>query len=246
MRSPLAYPLTRAADTDAGGAADLQTDIMRFMAILALCLVAIFALVQSLPMAPVAEPDVSLKEETGVAVAAQPAAVPAGPPAESPADAEQPIVLTRRPDPVAAEPAVAPVPVMPPTPDVQPSAPGTEAAVFTLAFESDLALTRLVASGRVGLYAIDGARASRMAISNSRVSFWEASTPNEYFEMEPGTVPKPVVDALRDSGADAKGVAWGVTLPGAMRRELENLLDGTSGGDLRIRADGRIVLEASR
>ena len=38
-RSPLAYPLTRAADSDVGGAADLQTDVMRFMAILALCLV---------------------------------------------------------------------------------------------------------------------------------------------------------------------------------------------------------------
>ena len=52
-RSPLAYPLTRGVDGDVGGAADLQTDVMRFMAILSLCLVAIFALVQSLPVAPV-------------------------------------------------------------------------------------------------------------------------------------------------------------------------------------------------
>ena len=51
-RSPLAYPLNRGVDGDAGGAADLQTDIMRFMAILALCLVAIFALVQSIPLVP--------------------------------------------------------------------------------------------------------------------------------------------------------------------------------------------------
>ncbi len=51
-RSPLAYPLNRSADMDAGGAADLQTDIMRFMAILSLCLVAIFALVQSIPITP--------------------------------------------------------------------------------------------------------------------------------------------------------------------------------------------------
>ena len=50
-RSPLFYPMHR-GDTDAGGAADLQTDIMRFMAILALCLVAIFALVQSIPLIP--------------------------------------------------------------------------------------------------------------------------------------------------------------------------------------------------
>jgi hypothetical protein len=54
-RSPLAYPLNRSADMDIGGAADLQTDIMRFMAILSLCLVAIFALVQSIPLTP-AEP----------------------------------------------------------------------------------------------------------------------------------------------------------------------------------------------
>src|SRR5210317_40208 len=52
-RSPLAYPLNRSADLDAGGAADLQTDIMRFMAILSLCLVAIFALVQSIPLTPI-------------------------------------------------------------------------------------------------------------------------------------------------------------------------------------------------
>ena len=51
-RSPLAYPLVRSVDADSGGAADLQTDVMRFMAILALCLVAIFALVQSIPLAP--------------------------------------------------------------------------------------------------------------------------------------------------------------------------------------------------
>jgi hypothetical protein len=52
-RSPLAYPLNRSADLDIGGAADLQTDIMRFMAILSLCLVAIFALVQSIPLTPI-------------------------------------------------------------------------------------------------------------------------------------------------------------------------------------------------
>ena len=57
-RSPLFYPLNRGLDAEAGGVADLQTDVMRFMAILALCLVAIFALVQSIPLSPVAaEPE---------------------------------------------------------------------------------------------------------------------------------------------------------------------------------------------
>ena len=49
-RSPLFYPLNRGLDADAGGTADLQTDVMRFMAIISMCLVAIFALVQSIPV----------------------------------------------------------------------------------------------------------------------------------------------------------------------------------------------------
>ena len=51
-RSPLFYPLNRGMDAEAGGIADLQTDVMRFIAILCLCLVAIFALVQSIPLMP--------------------------------------------------------------------------------------------------------------------------------------------------------------------------------------------------
>lgn len=41
-------PLTRPSDQDSG--TDLQADVMRFMAILAFCLLAVFALVQSVPM----------------------------------------------------------------------------------------------------------------------------------------------------------------------------------------------------
>ena len=71
-RSPLAYPLTRGIDGDSGGAADLQTDVMRFMAILGLCLVAIFALVQSLPME--ATPDIEAAPEPKPELASRPRA----------------------------------------------------------------------------------------------------------------------------------------------------------------------------
>ena len=95
-RSPLAYPLNRSVDGDAGGAADLQTDIMRFMAILALCLVAIFALVQSIPMAPQrAEPETVPTtpqpiEQTVVVAPSDPVTVPEPAPSEP-----QQVVLTR-------------------------------------------------------------------------------------------------------------------------------------------------------
>jgi hypothetical protein len=240
-------------DTDAGGAADLQTDIMRFMAILALCLVAIFALVQSIPLVPEAP--------TQSPAAAAPPPTNIG---DRQADPQPPV---RKEEPVMpkAEPAkvvqltrpkwtstfvaredttedVAPEPETAPTPET-PADPPREG--FTLRFESDLALTRLVAAGKVGLYAIDDGRARRMTVSESRISFWDASAPNSYHEMETSTVPRPVIDALARTGTDTTTVAWGVTLPGNLREQLDTLMRGNSGGALVIGRDGELRLEAS-
>ena len=232
-RSPLAYPLTRGIDGDSGGSADLQTDVMRFMAILGLLLVAIFALVQSLPMearpgieaAPLPQPQLASRPE------AKRAAIPEPRPAAttelvSESVAEHEVELTR-PESV------------PMVPEPKPSADG-----FTLRFESDLALTRLVATGQVGFYAIDAGRAQRMMVSDSRVSFWDASTPNTFHEMEASTVPHAVVAALSRSGVNADGVKWGVTLPGKLHSQLNTLMQKHTGGALVIRADGSMQLEA--
>ena len=237
-RSMLSYPMHR-GDTDAGGAADLQTDIMRFMAILALCLVAIFALVQSIPLVPEA-------------------------PSQSPAAAAPPPVARAVPTPPVPQPTAEPQPV--PEPQIEkPAAPAraapTPAAVagqaaappvevardegFTLRFESDLALTRLVAAGKVGLYAISDGRARRMTVRDSRISFWDASAPNQYHEMEAGTVPRPVVDALSRSGVDTASIGWGVTLPGTLQKQLDSLVRGNAGGALVIGGDGELRLEPS-
>ena len=112
-------------------------------------------------------------------------------------------------------------------------------------FESDHALTRLVAAGRVGLYAIGDGRAQRMTVSESRISFWAASTPNAFHEMETSTVPRPVIDALARSGINTAGIDWGVTLPGKLREQLDALMRDNSGGALVIGLDGELRLEAS-
>lgn len=273
-RSPLAYPLTRGVDADAGGAADLQTDIMRFMAILALCLVAIFALVQSLPMTPaapvVAETIVEVKEaptpEPPAPVISEPEPAPGEHvvmtrPEPAPQTAPEPVRLTRpqwtsnfqprpRPQtPTELTPEPAPVRTAAASPPVvveqAPNPPVNEPDGFTLRFESDLALTRLVASGQVGFYAIESGRARRMAVSDSRISFWDASTPNTFHEMEATTVPRPVVDALTRTGADTSGINWGVTLPGRLSRRLDTLMREHSGGALVITASGEMDLERS-
>jgi hypothetical protein len=248
---------------DSGGAADLQTDVMRFMAILALCLVAIFALVQSIPLTP-AEP-----QPEPVAATPEPAPpkalpdkVPAPPPARpAPPQEEQAVVLTRPKwvpkypvestpvvetpvqieEPVLSEatPAESPPPVEPPPP-----AP-PEKEGFTLRFASDAALTRAVATHRVGLYALEPSGAKRMTVSESRISFWDASTPNAFHEMEATTVPVAVVRALARTGTEPGGVAWGVTLPGKMSAQLDALMEQHRGGSLIIAASGDIHWEST-
>ena len=266
MRSPLAYPLNRAADTDVGGASDLQTDVMRFMAILSLCLVAIFALVQSMPLTPIkaAEPTTAEPPPTDQPVAELPVEEPVmviTKPSPKPAKDPEPdpdVVLTRPkwvpqyvPTPEPDEPVVAEV-VQPvvvaesiPEPVAEPPPPvAEEPEGFTLRFESDAALTRLVAANQVGFYAIEQNRARRMTVSESRISFWDASTPNTFHEMEPTTVPAPVIDALARSGAGTDGVSWGVTLPGRLKGQLDTLMQEHRGGELVIEAGGSIRWEA--
>lgn len=221
-RSPLAYPLTRTADGEAGGIADLQTDVMRFMAILAICLVAIFALVQSIPADPDTE-TVSQPQPEAIAVARP---VPVRQPEPAP-----------KPEPKTESiPEPNPEPAPPPAPVAQPG--------FTLQFENDIALTRLVARNAIGLYAIGGNESLRMNVNRGRFSFWPASTPKEFHEMDPSTVPHDVATALqRTHDNPVTTIKWGVTLPANMQQQLDNLLQTGDSGAIYIAANGRLRLE---
>jgi hypothetical protein len=217
-RSPLYYPMNRGGDAEAGGATDLQTDVMRFMAILSLCLVAIFALVQSIPLAPTPPvPEAPVQDSQAETTLV-----------ELPPDPVQKreIVLIR-PAPVAAEPLA---------PAVAPAKDG-----FSLRFETDAALTRLVARQLVGLYAITPESSSRMGITGGDISFWSASLPGQYHEMDKSTVPDNVLAAFRKSN-QSNDVKWGVTLPASMSRDLNVYLTSESGGALVILANGQLEL----
>ena len=228
-RRPFSYLSHRSIDAEGGGAADLQTDVMRFIAILAICLVVIFALVQSIPLAPVETSPPRPEPGPVPQVVPEPQPVPAAEPETEPSPAPTP-----EPAAEAATPVVEPPPPAPPV---------TEDG-FTLRFESDLALTRLVDRNVVGLYAIDGQRALRMNYSRGRTSFWDASMPNRFHEMERATVPADVVRALlRSAELDATAVQWGVTLPADMQDELNAYLQSAESGSLVIAADGRLRLE---
>lgn len=234
-------------DAEAGGAADLQTDVMRFMAILSLCLVAIFALVQSIPLAPTSETPEPVEQQATPAEPA-PEKVPTPVPEPEPV-VEREIVLTRpQPRKLPAREAP-PVLQRPVAQSIEPvAAPAVEAKPamqgFTLRFEDDVALTRLVARNEVGLYAILPDKSLRMNVNRGQMSFWPASMPNQFHEMDASTVPNSVINALQlNNGPRVQGLKWGVTIPSATSRQLDQYLREAGGGALIIDARGELRLE---
>jgi hypothetical protein len=266
-RSPLAYPLNRSADMDVGGAADLQTDIMRFMAILSLCLVAIFALVQSIPLTPAepVPPDSTPAPTPVLQTVTQTEPTPAPVPVTKPRSEPEPVEKTEqkavsltRPKwqpkytastPVPTEPVTTPeVARVETTPAPEPPVealppPMAEKKSFTLRFASDAALTRAVAAHHVGLYALGKQQVKRMTVSESRISFWDASTPNTFHEMETSTVPNAVIDALARTGVATDDIGWGVTLPGKVKTQMNSLMQSHESGSLIIDAAGDVHWE---
>jgi hypothetical protein len=224
------FPRHSEADTSE----TLQSDVMRFMAILALCLIAIFALVQSLPLRPLPGPE-----------AAQPAAEtpPPVPPTatvqpspiaveesvtkdseikQTPFPAQEAREETSTPappqPPVEAAPAVAPKTVRPgaPAPERKPESRATPAEApqeasmsagqegLILRFVSDTALLALVAQRRVDVYA--WLRNAPLKLSSQRgvLRFAPATAPRHFYSMTPDTVPSAIARALEDSAPTAR------------------------------------------
>ena len=243
-RSPLFYPLNRGADADAGGASDLQTDVMRFMAILSLCLVAIFALVQSIPLQPVkptTTPPAPITPQRQPVEKEPPAPreVNLTRPAPAKAAVKDETIVVQRPR-AQSKPQAVPKVLPQSTPvESQPVEKG-----FTLRFETDLALTRLVENNAIGLYVISAEKSLRMNIENSEMSFWPASIPGQFHEMDVATVPEHVIAAYgRNQSNQSVESKWGVTLPGGMSRQLNQFLTEHEGGSLIISASGDLRLE---
>lgn len=264
-RSPLFLPLNRGMDMEAGGAADLQTDVMRFMAIISLCLVAIFALVQSIPLAPAIEQESQIRiaqaktpvveeniEEPPQPQPRQETVLVRPEPAKMPAR-EEPVIL-QRPIPemaksVATVSTVEPQPAPMPTTKANQTASNRQASSksqtgFTLRFDSDQALTRLIAQDSVGLFAIAADRSVRLSIDAGRMSFWSSPLPRKIHEMDAETVPQSVLDAYgRSNGSGSNKVKWGVSIPATMSRQLDQFLTEYEGGALVIGAGGNLRME---
>jgi hypothetical protein len=228
MLGPSDGPGDRAGDAGA----ELQTDVMRFFAILALCVLALSTLVRELP------PERSTGQASGNAA---PRAIPGAAEARparahvvTPAPSSAPTrPLAPPPAPTTASPAEVPGdPVQAEAATSPPSRAG-----FTLRFEDDATLLALVGDGMVGLHVRSGP--STLKWIDGR--FVQHPLPDSLYLMHPATVPAALAGRLaRD---DASGVTWGVTLPAATRQAIESALAGRRGGELVIGPDGAVTVE---
>jgi hypothetical protein len=234
----------------------LQADVMRFMAIIGFCLVAIFALVRNTdarPSIPSPEARVAAKAERllpPVATVATielpeptPETVPPPVPEQSPIPEEAP-VPAQSPVPVtttlAARPAAAPAP--PPVSASPP--PAADEQGLSLGFTSDADFLRLVGAGTIELFVVDhGATVDsilRFDAQHPPHGFNPSGAPGQFYELLPATIPETITNALarrlRGSGTGAAPgtLTWGVTLPPALERDIAEHRKQHSHGTLLI------------
>ena len=271
----------------------LQTDVMRFVAILGFVLMAIFALVQTLPVGP---PDIppsledpeSLQREVerlrqqaqqlngqlqvleGVVAQAQQAEqklveiTPLLLQAKSAlrdrrqqlaeldrriqarthslTELRRDLALQRRSLAIADESLAIAIAAQDGLQRVIPDQASEASVGFTLRFASDEALTALVRSQSVRVFAMLGPRTWQLSAGVKSINAESTDRPGSFYEMNRQTVPPTYLPALRRMTAvlDDTRIIWGVTLPQPTRAAINNLMERYQGGELIIQADGTV------
>jgi hypothetical protein len=242
----------------------LQTDVMRFMAIIGFCLVAIFALVRNTDArTSVPNPQTVVSPE---AERVQPPVAPVAPIATIELPEPAPEIV---PPPVFEQspiPEEAPAPAQPPAPVTTTPAAGPAAATalstvsanpvpavdeqsLSLGFTSDADFLRLVGAGTIELFVMDNDATVdsilRFDAQHPPHGFIPSGAPGQFYELLPATIPETITNALarrlRSSGTGGAigGVAmrmltWGVTLPPALERNIAEHRKQHSHGTLLI------------
>jgi hypothetical protein len=243
----------RRTESDAGES--LQTDVMRFFAILALCLVAIFALVQRLPPPAVPAGDQAADARpidpppSGRPPSPSAAARVAAHPARATAPATRPGQQAPAPPPQIAPVSKVPAVGQPESPAVETTGPPRADSVppahapdrLVLRFASDDALLALVAQGRVGVFAVRDGEAWQLEIARGRLRFEPATAPRRYHGMRAATVPPAVHAALAAAASPtAAALDWRVTLQDELWQRIDGLAGRHPSGTLLIEASGAV------
>ena len=189
----------------------LQTDVMRFMAILGLCLAAIFSILKN-PDPPAQQQPPSFEGDAEQIA--------------SPAVAES--VVRKSVEQAVAQPLTLPEAVAEPKQDAEEG--------FTLEFSSAAGLERLLLDGRASLFAHDGELYWRWIGPGT---FQRSDAPGSYYGMHQGTVPAQLRIGL-PVVRPGESLQWGVVLDTATSGQIGALMQQRKGGSLLIASDGSV------
>ena len=247
----------------------LQTDIMRFVAILGFCLMAIFALIQSLPTvsSPWRDPEnaeqikrlraaLATLEETSQASAERAARDYAELQRDYRAVQAELDQLRGENERLGAAhrealdrsqapaPAYSPERARPQHAE-QDAAPGplaltAEREPLSLVFESERALEALLRRGAVQLFLTGAGDAGNLRLNPLTGAFDRVSGPQNIWFMDSSTVPLHYKNAARRLVGGAR-YRWGVALENSIQRSLRQQMGDKETGKLVIQASGVVV-----
>jgi hypothetical protein len=245
----------------------LQADVMRFMAIIAFCLIAILALVrETQPAIPAPAPKLSVDKpviaRTAVPVPVvkpmvrekpepRPAARPRWRQPLAPAKTESPRrpvpseKPTREKSPVALETVAEQTPEAAQKPATP--APGESADKgLSLRFASDGDFLRLIARGDISVYAYNGPDV--LGLSGA-YEFLSARAPGQVYELLPQTIPTLIFESLvraRSQQDDSAAFTWAIALPRKIETQIEDYVASVEQGQLVIDRYGDVHHVAQR
>lgn len=238
----------------------LQADVMRFMAIIGFCLIAILALVRNVEPLPVAAQTTEVSAAVPEVVDPSPvplAPEPAPPIVPTPAKsapvavraevapppmkvAPTPLPRVTKKQPIAQRTPKPPAPSPEPEPEPEPAsvpevAPEQEGLV--LRFTSDRDFLTLISARRVQVYAWTDSLAYRL---DPGFALHEAEHPGRVFELMAETIPNAIRANLSRLADDADQYSWAVSFPPDIEANLSRLRSEHTAGLLLIDRNGGI------
>jgi len=238
--------------------ASLETDVMRFMAIFAFCLMAIFALVQSTEFSkPNDQREKTLINKSLVLedkVHEQQKVIEEQ--LEKLKDSKQVIeklqsrnveltsqlshINNNKPKFVEKRHKTK-TPISQNKP-VKSKKTASTPAKFTLSFNSDNDLMKLLKSNTVKLYATKNNISLQAKIVQRDVEYVRENLSGRYYPMSADTVPDSLVKKLPDKFSHAQ---WNVALPDSMISKIQSLMTKNTSGEIVIKANADVVLLSS-
>ncbi|MEH6626501.1 MAG: hypothetical protein V7739_08650 [Motiliproteus sp.] len=118
---------------------------------------------------------------------------------------------------------------------------------FSLRFDSDGALLKLLRQDRVQLFAMTRRQAWQLKSAQQRYQLNDSPKPKSFYEMANTTVPKELVRELQlqRSIYNPDDLTWGVVLPPDVRSQISQLMNNYSHGTLVITNQAQVQREGS-